>query len=100
MFKSQKSIMAAAMASAALGIGHRVFGAANIAEAIDRSRKAGKRFVNRSKYMPHQGEREIARRLRQEARNIERQKVRASYDFYAVSLDCDRVSRRGRLIRA
>lgn len=27
-----------------------------------------RRGLNRSKYMPHQGEREIARRLRQEAR--------------------------------
>lgn len=28
----------------------------------------GQRGLNRSKYMPHQGKREIARRLRQEAR--------------------------------
>lgn len=89
MFKTQKSIVAAAMASAALCIVNRVFGAANIAEA-----------VNKSKYKPHQGEREISRRLRQEDRNIERQKVRASSDFFAGVVDCGRVSRRGRIIAA
>lgn len=41
----------------------RIYGAANIAEAIKHTLK-GKRYGNTSRYMPHQGERECARRRR------------------------------------
>ena len=64
----------AASAAANIGAGlerigmmhaHRIFGHENIRATIAQTRKNGKKLINRSRYMPHQGPREIARRLRQ-----------------------------------
>jgi hypothetical protein len=62
---------------------------------------------NRSVYRPHHGEREIARRLRHQARDEQRQRERGAPDFavrvfgaeFASGLSGGaRVSRRGRVI--
>lgn len=53
---------------------------------------------NRSHYRPHQGEQEIARRLRHKARDEQRQRERAksgSAAILALLAKTDRVSRRG-----
>jgi hypothetical protein len=63
------SALAAALASRADMLSNRGFGFSAIQAAIDQSRKAGKKNIARSKYMPHQGPREIARRLRQAERD-------------------------------
>lgn len=99
MFKSQKSIMAAAMASVALGA-TRVFGASNIAYVTTQNQKNAKKLTNRSRYTPHQGEREIARRVRQAARDEQRQRERADNHFGAVAMNVERLSRRGRPVVA
>lgn len=99
MFKSQKSIMAAAMASVAM-MGSRVFGASAISHVVTQNQKSGKRLVNRSRYTPHQGEREIARRLRQAARDEQRQRERSDNHFGAVAMNVERLSRRGRPVAA
>lgn len=99
MFKSQKSIMAAAMASVAM-MGARVFGDANIRYATTQGQKNAKRLIAKSRYTPHQGEREIARRLRQAARDEQRQRERADNHFGAVAMNVERLSRRGRPVAA
>lgn len=63
---------------------------------------------NRSHYRPHQGEREIARRLRQKARDKQNQEARAMWRLGSHAFagcdeqGCDnlviRVSRRGRVV--
>lgn len=67
----------AASAAASIGAGlerigmlhaHRIYGDANIRAMIQQTRKRGKKLINRSRYMPHQGPREIARRQRQAAK--------------------------------
>ena len=45
----------------------RIFGASNIAYAVRQSMKNASKTKARSKYMPHQGKKEIARRLRKAA---------------------------------
>lgn len=95
---NMRAIMAAALASVSLG--NRVFGATDIKFATTQSRKNAKKLVNRSKYMPHQGGREIARRLRQEERDDLNQRIRAGGGFFAEVMDCGNMSRRGRMIRA
>lgn len=99
MFKSQKSIMAAAMASVAM-MGSRVFGASAISHVTTQNQKRAKKLVNRSRYMPHQGEREISRRVRQAARDEQRQRERADNHFGAVAMNIERLSRRGRPVAA
>jgi len=58
---------------------------------------AGQR-PRRSWYVPHQGPREIARRLRQEERNRDNQIIRADGNFAYQIMGAARVSRRGRIL--
>lgn len=48
---------------------------------------------NSNRYTPHQGEREVARRLRQQKRDRERQQLR-----HPMGVNCG-LSRRGRLVQ-
>ena len=66
----------------------RVFGAANIAHAIDRMRRVYRPHV--SLYNPHQGKQEIERRQRQAARDDARRLSRGDGVL--------RLSRRGRVV--
>lgn len=56
---------------AAMSAAHdnRIFGAGAIDRAITQTRKA-KAYGNTSRYFPHQGKREVARRQRQAAKKI------------------------------
>lgn len=92
--KSFKSMVGAALAlTAAAPVGP--------VHHMGRSRYPTGHKPNRSCYRPHQGEREIARRLRQKARDEQRQRDRAksgSAAIRALLAKTDRVSRRGRVI--
>lgn len=68
---SKNSMVAAAACAMAAKEGaeiHRVYGSSNIARVCDQGRKNAKNTIAKSKYMPHQGSKEVARRLKQEAR--------------------------------
>lgn len=81
----------------------KVYGASNIKKATRQAMKAGRITINRSKYWPHEGQREIARRKRQAERNELRQYARAQaiamqYDGVGAAIPLGAlVSRRGKL---
>jgi len=84
------TIAAAAMA----GMGPLVRGHHDVGS----TRYSGHR-PSRGRLMPHQGKREIARRLAQAARDEERQRARAElHPFYAAIMDTNRLSRRRRAV--
>jgi len=60
--------MAAALALLSSTSVRKVYGASAIQRVVTDSRK-GKRYGNTSRYQPHQGPRECARRVRQMARS-------------------------------
>lgn len=79
---------------------NRVYGARAIQHATTQGRKNASNLVSRSRSLPHQGEREIARRVRQAARDEQRQRERADNNFGAVAMNVERLSRRGRPVVA
>lgn len=62
---------------------------------MGRSRYSSGQKPTRSRYLPHQGKREIARRKAQAARNEQRQRARAAQDPYFAKWGINRKSRRG-----
>lgn len=87
----------AALLGLAAAESSRVYGAENIQRVITQAKK-NRRYVRMSGTMPHQGKREIARRLRQCARDEDRQRNRAERSVFAQLHDAERLSRRGRIV--
>jgi hypothetical protein len=98
--RSRISTLSALAAAVAAGmsarLSNRVYGDRAIGRAITMSKKAKVYGASAFRHLPHQGNREIERRLRQAARNEERQRARAAKLFYNPGID--RLSRRGRAV--